>query len=379
MRKILYVITKSNWGGAQKYVYELATSLPKDTFETAVANGGDGELVQRLQAAGIRTIPLSGLGRDIRVLKDASSFWRLWRLFRKEKPDVVHLNSSKAGGIGALAARLAGVPRVIFTAHGWAFNEDRPLYKKIIIAGLHWITILLSTKTIAVSEFMKRQGERFPFTKRKLVVIRNGATPIEFLPREESREALMKLIPAEKTALIAENSLWIGTISELHKNKGLSYALAAVARVAKESSAPFFFCIIGEGEERAALETQIKTLGLENTVFLLGHVAEAPRFLKAFDLFTLTSTTEALAYVLLEAGQAGLPVVATNTGGIPEVIGGNDCGILVHARAEKDIALGIKTLLEDASLRERLGKNLERKIDTQFSFQKMMSETTALY
>ncbi|PIR41028.1 MAG: glycosyltransferase family 1 protein, partial [Candidatus Yonathbacteria bacterium CG10_big_fil_rev_8_21_14_0_10_43_136] len=97
-KKILFVITKSNFGGAQKYVFDLATGLPKDQFDVAVALGGSGILIQKLQAENIRVLPIFSLARDVNPLSDITTFFELWRMFRKEKPDVAHLNSAKAGG-----------------------------------------------------------------------------------------------------------------------------------------------------------------------------------------------------------------------------------------------------------------------------------------
>src|SRR6185369_2032810 len=101
---------------------DLATHLT-DEYEVTVALGGNGILKRKLEEAGIRTIAVSSLGRDIDTKNDTSAFSELLSIFKKEKPDIVHLNSSKAGGLGALAARLSGVPRVFYTAHGWAYNE----------------------------------------------------------------------------------------------------------------------------------------------------------------------------------------------------------------------------------------------------------------
>ena len=106
-QKILLVITKSNWGGAQRYVYDLATNLPRDRFEVIVACGGSGTLITRLKESGVRVIPLGKLGRDISLGDDLGSFFSLLRILRTEHPDILHLNSSKAGGLGALAGRIA--------------------------------------------------------------------------------------------------------------------------------------------------------------------------------------------------------------------------------------------------------------------------------
>lgn len=173
-KKILFVITKSNFGGAQRYVYDLARSLPSREFEVVVAFGGEGLLKEKLTQANIRTVPIEGLERDINLFNEFSVFSQLMKLFKEERPDVVHLNSSKIGGIGALAGRLARVPHIVFTAHGWAFNEERPWIERKIIAVLYWITLVLSHTTIAVSEQIKKQICCFPFVKHKMIIIHNG-------------------------------------------------------------------------------------------------------------------------------------------------------------------------------------------------------------
>ena len=107
-QKILYLITKSNWGGAQRYVYDLATNLPKEKFDISVVAGGSGPLIQKLNEAKIRTIVFAQLSRDIRTFDDIKTFFMLISLFRKERPDIIHLNSSKIGGLGSVAGRISG-------------------------------------------------------------------------------------------------------------------------------------------------------------------------------------------------------------------------------------------------------------------------------
>lgn len=125
--KILFLITKSNWGGAQRYVYDLAVTLDKEQFEPIVVLGGDGVLKNMLEHAHIRTISIKTLQRDVSIKKEFAFANELRKIIKEEKPSVLHVNSSKAGGVGALIGRLTGVPRIIFTAHGWAFNEqDQP-------------------------------------------------------------------------------------------------------------------------------------------------------------------------------------------------------------------------------------------------------------
>src|SRR3989344_2148103 len=115
-KKVLFIITKGNFGGAQRYVFDLATNLPKEKFEVVVACGEGNLLVERLGAEKIRAVKMSSSQRDINIIKDSKTFFEILRLIREEKPDVLHVNSSKAGGLGALAGRLTGIHKIIFTA-----------------------------------------------------------------------------------------------------------------------------------------------------------------------------------------------------------------------------------------------------------------------
>ena len=123
--KVLYLITKSNWGGAQRYVFDLATSLPADSYEVCVACGGDGEMRKKLLANGVRVVTIESLERNISLKKELLAFREISKIVREEMPDILHVNSSKAGIVGTLIGRIKRVPKVIFTSHGWAFNEDR--------------------------------------------------------------------------------------------------------------------------------------------------------------------------------------------------------------------------------------------------------------
>src|SRR3989344_6929292 len=132
-KKVMYLITKATWGGAQRYVYDLSTNIPKSEFEPIVAYGTRGKLADELEPAGIATRQLPSLGRDVAIVSDIKSFFEMLRIIRELKPDVVHLNSSKAAALGALAARIARAPNIIFTVHGWPFGEKRNPFTKILL------------------------------------------------------------------------------------------------------------------------------------------------------------------------------------------------------------------------------------------------------
>ena len=370
-KKILYVITKANWGGAQHYVFDLAVAAKEKGHDVSVVTGGSGILTEKLADAGIQTISLT-LAQRHTFIGDLLTFaplLSLVKIFQTECPDIIHVNSAKASGLGALAGRIARVPHIIFTAHGWEFNAPRNAVSKIGIRFFSWVTILLSHKTICVSEAVKNDIAWMPFTKGKLVVVHNGVACEPLLSREEARSVLNR----NSTA-----SYWIGMISELHPTKRVADAIRAFASIQSEYPEAGLF-IMGEGKERLKLEELIQTLHLEGYVSLLGHVADAPKYLHALDLFIHTSQSEALALAILEAGCASLPVIATRVGGIPEIIEDGRDGLLVPARNPKALADAIQALLTSREEAAKFGKALHARILRDFAKKRMIIETLAQY
>jgi len=321
-KKILFVITKSNWGGAQRYVFDLATHLPKDQFDVAVTHGGNGLLVEKLRDAGIRTIQIKNFERNIGIIKDTGSFFELVSCLRRERPDIVHLNSSKAGGIGTIAARLAGVKNIIFTVHGWPFLENRFVALKVFIWIASLSTALLCHKVICISEYDLQIAKRMPCIGGKAVRIYNGIAPMSFGSGEKIRNAFP---PGVKIT---------GTIGELTQNKN-QIALIEEAR----NKPDMYVAIVGLGEDYTMLSQQIKKYGLDARVKLLGFI-RASEALKGFDVFVLPSLKEGLPYVLLEAKAAGLPIIASRVGGVPEILDAKDLSIFsLQKMLEKTVAL----------------------------------------
>ncbi len=329
MKKVLFVITKSNWGGAQRYVYDLATSLPKSDFEVAVALGGTGEagaetglLARRLQEKGVRIIFLPSLTRDVFVLRELKALHELVRIFRLEKPDVVHLNSSKAGGLGALAGRITRVRKIIFTVHGWPFWESRNIFAKALIYLFSWMTGLLSHVVITISNYDLKVAQNMLFVRHKVVRIYNGIAPMSFGTGEKIRSAFP---PGARIT---------GTIGELNKNKN------QIALIEEAKNNPdMYVAIVSDGELRALLEEKIREYNLETRVKLFGFIP-ASEALKGFDVFALPSLKEGLPYVLLEAKAAGLHIVANRVGGVGEILDAKDMGdFSLEQMMKKTVAL----------------------------------------
>ncbi|MBP9669379.1 MAG: glycosyltransferase [Candidatus Pacebacteria bacterium] len=343
-KKVLFIITKSNWGGAQRYVADMATNLPAHDYEAVVAAGGTGEpgsasgaLLTHLEAAHVRTVHLTSLGRDISIWADIQAFYAIAKVIRHEKPDVLHLNSSKVGGLGALLGRILGVPRVIYTAHGWPFWEERNALSKSIIFLASYLTVLLCHRVICISHADAAAFLRLPWAKRNITVIQNGIAPPVFVPMNEARARLFSQTEIDGH----QQDAWVVTIAELTKNKNLVRALETIAAYNTTHPRRIYYSIMGTGEQLALLQQHVKKLGIENHVKLHGFVDNASTYLHAFHVFFLPSLKEGVPYVLLEAQASGLPTVATKVGGIPE-IRNPQMGRLVKPESVTDMVLGLE-------------------------------------
>jgi glycosyltransferase involved in cell wall biosynthesis len=218
-----------------------------------------------------------------------------------------------------------------------------------------------------------------PFiNESKIVLIRNGIEKINFIDRSIVRRALIERVPYSGLPLPDVNGkeIWIGTISELSKNKGHKYILEALSKI----KVPFLFFIIGEGIERKNIEKLIVERNLQKKVYLLGFIdTVANLYLKAFDIFAFTSLKEGLPYALLEAGLAGNAIVSTDIGGIPDIINDGKNGLLNRAKDVEEIQKDIEYLISHKEVRKEFGKKIKEKVEREFTVEKMLKKTFALY
>lgn len=372
-KRILYVITKSNFGGAQRYVFDLAIASTKAGYEVVVAAGTNGELFSRLQDHNIRTLPIPGLSRDLGLFSDVRALFSLGSLIRSFDPDILHLNSSKAGLLGSVLGRLLGVPTVLFTAHGWPVFEDRPLLWKILVYIGSYLTALLAHHTIEVSAH--DHTLILPGTNHKRHVIHTAVADLTYQTRDEARAALF--LPT--TIDTHQTNIWLVSIAELHPNKNLGMAIDAVAEYNTTHHTKIFYTIIGGGELIDTLTEQISLRGQTDYITLLGHKTDAYQYVLAFDIFLLPSKKEGLPYALLEAGRAGLPCIASAVGGIPEVITTGVCGLLIEPTQPQSLIAALDALIANPDLRTRLATNLETRIATNYTQATMISATHTYY
>lgn len=379
-KKVLFVITYGGWGGAQRYVFDLATNLDPNRFNVEVAAGREdaGELVDRLAGAGIKTHLLRHLKRGLSPIANGLSLFELARIIKKSSPDIVHLNSTNAGIIGSLAAYLYKLNtkdqklKTIFTAHGFRFNEPGAV-KKIVFIALEKSASRFRDHIICVSEADRASSIKNKIAPvEKLTVIRNAIADFKPLPRDSARAELFPDLPKEE--------LLVGTIAQHYPAKGLSYLVEAAALLKKENAFPKMrFAIIGDGPEKENLGSRIKNHGLTNNFFLLPYRKNGAKYISAFDIVVSPSLKEGLPYLLLEASLAGCAIAATSVGGVPEIIRDGQTGLLLEPANPQAMARAILKLTESAETRKTLGENARAFASKKFRFNEMLRGTEEIY
>jgi glycosyltransferase involved in cell wall biosynthesis len=349
--RVLVVITLAEVGGAQSYVMALVPALV-ELAEVTVAAHGPGPLREAVERAGARYVPLEHVRRDLNPWQDVLGLVELFRLCRRERFDVLHANSSKAGVLGRVAAAAAGVPVRIFTVHGWAFSA----YAGPKGCAYLWADRLMSpltTMTVCVSESELRAGlERRACRPARSTLIPNGVD-----------------VEAAPVASLDGDIPQIVSVGRLRPPKDFG-TLAEAVRLLEPGT--FRAVVVGDGPDRALLPA-------DAPLELLGERDDVPELLAASDVFVLFSRSEGLPMSILEAMAAGLPVVASNVGGVPELVADGETGLLVPPGDPQALAAALRRLVENEDLRRRLGARGRERAKELFDLPRFRQAHVALY
>lgn len=379
-KKILFIITKSEMGGAQRFLYEFITHLNPQNYQFMVAAGGNDQLIEKLREKKIGVIPIKNFS-NAPGLKNFLTFLEIFKLIKNFKPDILYLLSSEAGFIGSIAGGFYRFfsrnkkPKIIYRIGGWAFKEPRNIFIKKIYLWAEKISAPFKDVIITNSEFDRHLAIKNKIIPpNKIITIYNGldADNLKFLSKKEAR-----IFIESKIKHPLNNSVLIGTIANLYKNKGLDYLILAIARISNDHKLNFI--IIGDGPEKNDLGKSIKKQGLEKRAFLIGRVPDAYQYLKAFNLFVLPSVKEGQPWTILEAMAAGVPIVATNIAGIPEMIENEKSGLLVEPADPEALSLAIEKMLTHPSLAHETAQNALKTIKEKFKIETMVHQNESLF
>ncbi|MBS1829594.1 MAG: glycosyltransferase family 4 protein [Acidobacteria bacterium] len=370
--KILHVVGDSKFGGASYGILRLARHWKSQSWGVQILST-DTDLQRLAQCEGVEVLPLDVIWRATRPLKDLWGLWKLYRFLRSSAYTLVHTHTTKAGFIGRIAAALAGVPIIIHTAHGFAFHEGSPWWKKLACTLLDRIASIGCKKVIAVSHFHRQWGAALGIAAaRKIIAIPNG---IPEPARCESSE--MARIRAEWG--VNPGQVAILTPGRLAPEKGLEDLVDAVALLDADVRSKLIILIAGDGALHDALAGRVARLKLNSCIRLLGFQNDIPSLLCAADMVVLPTWREGLSIALLEAMAQGCAIVTTTIGSNLEVTRNGEGASLVAPGAPKQLAAEITRLAMDKQLRNALGGRARAIYLEEYTLDRMLNEYHNLY
>jgi glycosyltransferase involved in cell wall biosynthesis len=378
--RVAHIITRLILGGAQENTLYTVIGQQRDydvTLVIGVDDGTEGTLRDRAAAANVRLIVVPTLVRPIRPLTDLRALVTLVRLLRAGSYDVVHTHSSKAGILGRVAARLAGVPVVVHTLHSLVFHEYQASWKNTLYVWLKKRCAPLADLIIAVNDQTVRGAIAAGIGRpEQYVTIYSGIELDRFLTVGE------RLQPAEAKGRlgIPPDAPVVGKIARLFPLKGHEQFLHAAAEIARLNPRVWFL-LVGDGPLRPELEQRVVELGLRERTVFTGRVSpdDVPECIQAMDVVVHTSLREGIARVLPQAGAVGKPIVTFELDGAPEVVKDGLSGYLVPPLDTSLLAKRTAELLDDAPLRARMGEAGRGFAERNFSVDRMVDRINEQY
>lgn len=363
--RILYIITSPKLGGAQVHLLSLILHLPS-YIQAQVIVGEAGWLSDELIKHNIQIYYVDSLVRQISPLKDTRAVFELNRVINKVQPDLIHCHSSKAGFLGRLSARICGVP-VIFTAHGWAFTNGVSLGKRMVYRMLERISALCTDSIICVSEYDKQLGSAaMSESKEKLITIHNALVDIN--------EKCMQ----QHVFLHLNNRVRLVMVARFDEQKDQRLLLKALSQLRKENIR-FDCTFVGDGPLLGNVSGSAEAIELVDDVQFLGARLDVDLILSKQDVFVLTSNWEGFPISILEAMRQGLPVVASDVGGVSEAVIDGQTGFLVQRGDVDLLASRLRELNNNIELQKNMGTKGREIYEEKFTLDKMVSKVLTVY
>jgi glycosyltransferase involved in cell wall biosynthesis len=399
--KVLRIIARLNVGGPARHVVWLTEGLQAGEFETLLIAGvvppGEDDMSYLAAAAGIKPFILPQMSREISV-KDAMTVWQLFRLMRREQPDIVHTHTAKAGTVGRLAGMMysrlsdGSACRFVHTYHGHVFHSYYGKLKTRLFLGIERFLARFATdRIVVISEQQRREiNETFRVGRRnQFAVIPLGIEMGAYASWRDRR-------PLWRAQLkLSDDDLLIGIIGRVTEIKNHGLFLEAAARLKKRTAARVRFVVIGDGTLRHQLEERAKSLGLAEDISFLGTRNDPEDFYPALDIVALTSLNEGTPLTLIEAMANARPVIATAVGGVVDLLGTANkipgqpdrpsgyriCqrGVSVVSGDAEGFAEGLARLIEDPALRDELGRAGLEFVTRNYAKERLLTDMAELY
>jgi glycosyltransferase involved in cell wall biosynthesis len=355
---------------AQTFIAPIARHLVAHGYDVAVAcsdeDAADGPGLSVAQSVVGCPLYPTAIPRRIRPLADLLAVWRLYKLIRRLGPDIVHTQTSKAGVIGRLAARMAGVPVVVHTAHAFPFHPYLPALLRWAYIAIERLAAGWADLIMVDTESVRADGLRCRIVRdpSKLVTVPMGVDLKKFSPSPQGPDNLRKTLGFQSSDLV------VGTVARLVPDKGIECFLRMAASI-RAARSDVRFLIVGDGPLRGDLERMADALGIRLSVVFTGLRTDVPDLMDAMDLFVLPTLREGFGVVFAEAMAMGRAVVGSRIGPVAEVVEDGVTGYLVLPDAPEEFAVRALELLSDEAKRRAFGEAGRRRVEKLFTEERM--------
>lgn len=375
--RVLHPITRLIVGGAQENTLYTASMLDPSRFQVEVLSGtqtgSEGSLIEELHDQRVPLTLLPELRREVSPLHDLLATLKMARFLRRGQFQIVHTHSSKAGILGRIAARLAGVPTIVHTIHGWSFHEHMPASVRKTYITLERITARFTDALVVVSQQDIQKGLQAGIGRPDQYKLIHSAIPLErFDPAQVDRQTIRQELGLPLNAPV------LGCVGRFSEQKNPLDWVALAGRVAQQLP-DCRFLLVGDGPLRSQVESALHKEGIANRTMMTGLRRDVPRMLSAMDVFLLTSLWEGLPRVVPQALAMKVPVVAYPTDGVVEAIQHGKTGYLADPRDFLATAGLILDLLHNPARRQAMGLRGQEYVRKEFNLQRMVAEIEALY
>ncbi|MGM0411496.1 MAG: glycosyltransferase family 4 protein [Bacillota bacterium] len=378
--KVLHIITRLANGGADENTLYTINGLDKNKYDIDLMIGeeNDQEMIENLELSNnINLYKIDGLVRNISPFNEVKAFYNIYKVIKNNSYDLVHTHIAKAGVLGRLAAKIAGVPTIVHGIHGITFPETINPIKRYFFKNIEKFCGLFTDKFIPVGEDMKNKYIKAGIGNReKYKTIYSGMELEKFKnAANNSKDKIRKL----KSDLgLNDKDIIIGNVSKIQERKGYKYYLQVAKNISNEYD-NVKFLIVGSGPHKDIIEKKVKSMNLSNIVIFTGFRKDVEDVFSLFDIKVLTSLWEGLPRVIIQAAAVGKPIVTFNVDGAWEIVEDGKNGFIVPMKDVNMMTEKIKILINDKELRKKMGAYSKTKVGNQWTIDNMVKETDKLY
>src|SRR5829696_3212131 len=358
--RVMRIISRMNIGGPATHVVLLNAGLDRRGYDCLLVTGSEGtnegSLRDLAESSGLRVALIPELGREIAPWSDFVTVVKLYRLMRRERPHVVHTHTAKAGFVGRIAARLAGVPVVLHTFHGHVFHGYFLPAKTRLFLLIERLGARLSTRIITISPRLREEIAQFGVTGRERIeVIPLGFELESFASQPRGTGDFRRSLGLPTDAKL------VGAVGRLVPIKNIPLLLEAAA-TARQEDPDIRVVLVGDGELRGELEAGAEALGLGQAVTFAGWRRDLASVYADLDAVVISSHNEGTPASLIEAMATGRPVVSTRVGGVPDLIGDGETGRLVPPGDREALAAALLALFGESELTAEMAERARRRV-----------------